>query len=259
MAESLEQPGSPKPGIVAHIRSFVIRHETLFAIFGALIVFIAFFTKEAILENVKEINAALEQAIFTHQMHDQFAVLQRQFDQVSGLHNPANGAEVWKDDAKLTSTAHDAVAAMTDAENMINDADELLNHLPALPPDLNARRTQIKTQLAAVKDNYDELAQAQGDLLDSTMYESLKDQYQNDLENIREVTLRFESKVLPLHEAAIELDHKVLLEAQRQKDNEELRYHRATKWMYIIFAFGWILGLFGKVWKLQPLGGSSEE
>ena len=224
-----------------------------------MIVFIAFFTKEAVLENVKEINAALEQAIFTHQMHDQVALLQRQLDQMTELHNPAKGPGIWKDDEKLSETAQDAIAAMTDAENMINDADDLLNHLPALPLNLNARRAQLKTELASVKDVYEELAQAQGDLLDSTMYEDLKDQYKNNLENNREVTLRFEKKILPFHDAAVEFDHNVLSEAQKQKDYQELRYHRATTGMYIVFAFGWILGLLGKVWKLQPLAVSPEE
>jgi uncharacterized phage infection (PIP) family protein YhgE len=259
MTQPAENAGRPTVRLVDRMRAFVTRHDTLFVIFGALIVFIAFFTKEAFLESVKDINAVLDQAISTHQLRDQFALLQRQLDQMADPHNPAKGASAWTDDEKLSSTAQDAIAAMTDGENLFNDASELLDHLPSSSSDLNKRRAQLKTQLAAVKDNYYELAQDQGELLDATTSEGLKDLYKDALQDLREATLQLDKAVLPFHDTALKFDDDVLVEARKQKDYQELRYHRANTAMYIVFAFGWMLGLLGKIWKLKPLGGVEEE
>jgi hypothetical protein len=264
MTEPVTPASSAAPAPRKGFRAFVKKHDALFTVLGAGIVFLSFYVKEGVRDRSKEMASSINTA------RTMFAVRSAIGDIASSLHSERSIVELTK--SRLENPGPVSMKLLFDyVQVSINSlstersehwdtyriASDLLNSLPVKSQELAVTNSELEKTLNEKKPM--ETANALGKSL--AELEASKDL--DDLD--KELSLFHIMSVIP----SIDMDgegfkisnfgQRVLEEAKKQNDKQERTLKWTTYATYATFTLGWILGLIGKLFKLPALGGGESE
>jgi hypothetical protein len=262
-------------------RYFVDRHEALFAILGAFIVFLGFFVREGVMDRSRELASVIQSAEADYSLRAQLVedfehlefmeqtiesriadikTLERRSVSKSVAHELKSKMENNRGDefSRLAADEHNARQGIRGLRLSFELVDQVFEALP-----------KKRTDLANSEKNI-QLMFAQADTLESDMDNNITGPLQDNSSLFQEKNLQ---KIMPLYHADIRaLDKlvngiwhsldtfipKTLQSAKEEQKAAEMTKGRATTLSYLLFVVGWISGLLGRILKIPALSGGDE-
>jgi hypothetical protein len=280
--------GSPKGS--KGFRAMVEKHDQLFTVLGALIVFIGFFAKEVERENTKELLSSIKQAesSFAEQdkltslrvaleslaSNEQYLVSMSQTENFSRMYGSDKSPEGLqnlsyrtREDGSRQSMVRSV--ASTGFSLTIELGDRLFTALPYPATQLTQLRKDTGTlldQLEGSRRKLDQMAEQQMNMTDHLLEQNgghliVPAQSPSDMRTLLDATyaqLDYDRNIAKMQTTIRSWKEALLKEAEAQSKKQERRLTIVTWITYALFFVGWSLGLIGKLLRLPALGGSSE-
>lgn len=252
-------------------RTFVEKHDVVFTILGATLVFIGFVMKDGFQETNKDVSALLVLTQFNADLQETLAGIS---DDVSELRRPQLESEekfpLRIKDTHITYMVDDLDYRV--AQSGVNRryltstfqmAHSLFEHLPKQPLALMIMDARASVLIHQLRQSTPDLSKAQILLsLELTRHGRSRQETSQiaDAGNKRatkEIS-SYEEIEYRCFEVIPDFKDQVVREIGRQHQRAESRLRSATRGSYFLFAIGWFLGLIGKLWKIPALSEASE-
>jgi hypothetical protein len=244
------------PAPRAGFRAFVQRHDNLFTMLGALIVFVGFYYKEVKLGKLANFNSALTSAQST--LHGDLKIqdIANKVDAVSIQLTDfqANGVNdsVFHGDYKIIEEQSGIYGADQDQLSFIV---QVLPNLPYKRPDLAGKADALQADIPAITGlqqktlnwvDRAKLASATSGsrIVETPDYKTLMGYANQFVPGVAS----FDSQVHPLEQQV----DKAITDQLAQVNDESARASRISD---CLFVAGWLLGLMGKILKIPALSG----
>ena len=226
-----------KPRLWPTAREFVQTHNRWITVLGAAIVFAMFVIKDAYQEGLKEVVASISTAQNLYEVEHSLTDIDRR---IGVLQRRLSNIE-----SNVSRSGTNPEPSVTSASNLNWDdvkdafvtafAKELKNDcllLNEIPDHIEEKNTCIEM----TKDLLLESANSRASSVNQESTEYIMDVFS--------LTLRFakrEQQEQTLHD-------KILEAAELERNRRERRVHQATIASYVLYPFGWIIGLLGKLY-----------
>jgi hypothetical protein len=254
-------------GSLNRTRAFVERHDALFTVLGALIVFIGFFVKEGYQEKTRELAAKLNEASFSSAVLLRLQSLSDAFVLASPEHIKQFGAlpaSIDKRAAPYLGGISKQMDAITDRlaidRNIYDGTLSLYEALYTNSTTLEEDRKHLAGEYNGVLRNTDtsenrlqalselilqHLPQANGPL-EPEVRKQIKS-YSEELDKTAEGASEMEGDLYIFHDNVLET-------ARDAAKVQEKHAKWSARLTYLLFVIGWAMGLAGKVLKLPSHG-----
>jgi hypothetical protein len=240
---------SPRPRKPGTIRSFITRHETLFAILGAFIVFVGFIVKEGVRESYKDLAQELEQTKWRNEVRTGLGDIAMGVTdlRMKGFYREFHSGDLGRprqamEAALIRMQFTTNMDSLNEATTKLTVSRMLLEELPYHDPGL-----ELLSQSLIPLTNVEISLDLQEGSFTEKQFE-IESKKADDSRKVIAGLVEKETRFCDLVEE----------DAARQLKEKADRLKYATVWMYILFVVGWGLGLLGKILKIPALGGVSE-
>ena len=220
-------------------RRFILKHDTLFVWLGALIVFLAFVVKEGIRESVKDFSSELTAAEATYHVEDLVTALERTV--IEGSNRDVLGKSL-----TVEASPEEFKASM----DLLVHQLEMMNHANENSDNL---ASHLRDKGEGFRKRYSDLLQSGEKVI--IQLADVETNKHGERKN-PQLLAHLESDVGRYWGEASAFNTDVFLRSQEELIANEHRLRRATDYEYILFGFGWALGLAGK---LARIGDSETE
>jgi endonuclease IV len=214
-------------------QSFFKRHSKSISIFGALLVFVTFVSKEAKREGLKELIDSLnatESSFLTRSdiadIRHQVNLLESDVTELSNKLDP-------KERKGIDKILHSKEFEFSTIELECSDLFERIQHLNSQLPNSSLHQEELDDLKDAMDRHEKDIASA------------MQANQENFESEIRDYILFFAH----LHDVA----YNILKEAEKEKAIEEHRYKIWTWTSYILYTVGWLLALAGRLFGAEDL------
>jgi hypothetical protein len=243
------------------VKAFIKRHDRLLTIIGALVVFVTFIVKEERRDELKEIVAAISTAQAFHGVRDDIMLLTaeiqepiRRIDSISNeldLAKPPNKREF---DYKSVVLTGEIDHMQTINYSILRAAFNFFEELPKQPAKVRDTLDNLKSRFEALKQDRE--------LLRSKDEQWTTEQLRKDLRTNRNAPIPRTDKFVPemleqfnrakaLETDIVEARDQVFRGARAEREEYEASYRITSRWSIGLFAFGWFLGLIGKLFGVR--------
>jgi hypothetical protein len=248
-------------------RAFVERHDALFTVIGAGIVFLGFFVREGVQERSKELSSAMKQAKLEYFLRGQFTNAAATLDTIRSAQQPKQtlllGAgsldafisylgRRFDQDLRSFRKVTDEIAYHDAIKNALPDADPKLDKVSKMAQE---RFTILTQRFDQVGDFYSglekQLVVKPGKLTQAEIAHNTSVSVEAE-----KVLFRFSTSLTVMSDILKQYDSLVAEAVERQTRKQEWRNKWSTVLSYCLFGIGWFLGLLGKLLKLPGLGGA---
>jgi len=235
-------------------RNYVSRHSRLLIFVGALIVFVTFLVKEGLRERLKDLVDSIDtaQSVFVaerenQQMSQRLAEIYRiSVVSYDNMHNPAPqpGEAYPITIATIMSHYQGAYDAEQRLESELNAVDRLLEKLPT-DQNRDKKLNDLQTQFKAVQKTDEDFRNTPSPRSTSELKENLNS------------AVSLEHQAWDTETAIQNLSLSILKDSAEVKKRDETYFKIATWGSYLLYCLGWGLGLIGKLFGLDGLGGDA--
>lgn len=231
---------------MSYFRSFVNRHEALFTVLAAFIVFAGFFVKEDFAERSRDVRASTNEAVTRFELRSGLAKIEAdvEADVIAAIPGGLTDAQMERRLEKQLRYSGMAV----DSERQIAAVSQLLlMDLPSQRDDVKEASTMVNELVNRLTASYEGAKKQFGSATDlshdSTKKRELLDECDASL-------YKFSEGFPAVFDAIEKFKLLVTQEAARQQESQEQNVRLATDASYVLFILGWGVGLLGKIFHL---------
>jgi hypothetical protein len=240
------------------------KHDRLFTVIGALIVFLGFYVKEGVQERTKDLSSSLTRETAAYEMNQR---LQEIKDALKTL-QPPNYIPEFMHDSKgdfligsrdIVERDKVHIQEVVDVKNRISSLADLnltmLKRLPQPSEEIIRETSEVNASVGTMQLELSHLI--------TSFFEMYRASYHSDMKTFKGQSSKFDQQLAKVKHASYSADGVVAtfgtriseeIKLQTEKTESNLRITNLLS--YALFFVGWSFGLAGKLFKLPALGGA---
>ncbi len=247
-------------------RAFVERHDALFTVFGAGIVFIAFFMKEGVKEQHRDATSSIREYQSDFESRRDYTGIINRIEELRNemrTKSASRGSALqfeYDNDAQRLALLSEQV---TDADKRLSHANDLIDHLPDVGRKgkwldflgVEDMQSDLSSKFFALQEQYKQLEP----LLNRLRVSDTKKQKSSRANEQIEFSKLLDTTERELKEFNVRLgkyEEEIRSTSEIEGIDEEDHVTSATHISWLLFIIGWGMGLIGKLLKVPALGGS---